>query len=149
MTSAADQKLIDQAVAAALAQAQKGLVAAQSKPDLVAHLRKTWRGSAEHKAAQVKRFVYSLAGVVGLQLVSDAASGTDPLTHFTDAKTAWYYLLPFALVAWKQVHPSLSASEVDSAPGVTIVPDQVGAPTVDVPAPDATVQAPAEGDAAP
>ncbi len=124
-TSVATQKLIDQAVQDALAAALKNTVATASKPQHINDLRKTWRKSAEHKAAQIKRFVYSLGAILAVQLVGDVQSHQNPLDHFTDVKTTWYYLIPFVYLAWKQAHPSMSASEVDSAPGVTIVPDQV------------------------
>lgn len=108
-----------------------------SKPEHIKALRATWRRSAEHKAAQIKRFVYAMAAVVSANVVGDIETHKNPLAHFTDLRTAWYYLIPFAYIAWKQVHPSMSASEADSAPGVTIVPEQVGLP---VPAPDTTAE---------
>lgn len=136
------QAAVDKTIAEGIAEARAQLVQAAAKPELVDNLRATWRKSAEHKAAQVKRFVAALVGVVVVQIIADVSAGKNPLDHFTDAKTAWYYLLPFALVAWRQVHPSMTASQVDSAPGATIVPTQVAAPG------DATDPAP-EGDAAP
>ena len=102
-------------------------VVASSKPALINELRSTWRASREHKVAQVKRFVSALVGVVALNVVSDISANKDPLAHVTDTRTAWYYLLPLAWVAWRQLHPALTASQVDSAPGATIVPAQVGA----------------------
>lgn len=121
-----------------------------SKPQHIDALRKTWRKSAEHKAAQVKRFFSALGAVLIAQLVGDFASGRDPLTHFTDLRTAWYYLLPFALVAWRQLHPAMTASQVDSAPGATIVPSEVDPGVVPDPAPDpAPDNVAPEGDAAP
>src|SRR4051794_21315439 len=98
-----------------------------SKPELQTQLRDTWRKSAEHKAAQIKRFISALVAVLTLQLVGDVTAHKNPLEHFTDATTAWYYLIPLAYVAWRQIHPSMTASEIDSAPGATIVPEQVGA----------------------
>lgn len=101
------------------------VVVVASKPEHVADLRRQWRKSAEHKAAQIKRFVYAMGAVVASNVMGDVMAHKDPLAHFTDTRTAWYYLIPFAYIAWKQVHPSMSASEADSAPGVTIVPDEV------------------------
>lgn len=168
--SAAVQAQIDAAVQAALTNATAGLVATGGKPHEIDNLRKVWRASAEHKAAQIKRFLSAMGAVLGLQLVSDFSTGKNPLEHFTDLRTAWFYLLPFALVAWRQLHPALTASQADSAPGVTIVPDQTadGGMAVEdtaspdlsaagsitglggVPvAPDAVGAGPAEGDAAP
>lgn len=133
----AQQAAVDKTIAAALAEAKA--VQSASKPDLVNNLRATWRKSAEHKTAQIKRFAGALVAVVAAQLVADVSTGKNPLAHFTDTRTAWYFLLPFALVAWRQVHPALTASQVDAAPGVTIVPEQVGASDDAAP----------EGDAAP
>lgn len=129
---------------ASLATSIAGAVSAQvvqvaSKPELIDQLRATWRKSAEHKAAQVKLFLSSLVGIVVLQAVSDLAAGKTPFSTVHDTRSLWFYLAPFALVAWRQRHPALTASQVDSAPGVTIVPEQVAAPDDPVP----------EGDAAP
>lgn len=109
------------------------LVVAASKPQAIGALRATWRKSAEHKAAQLKRFLLVLGGVLIAQIVPEVLAGKDPLVHFTDARTAWFYLLPFAAVAWRQLHPAMTASQADQAPGVTIVPDQVGLPADPVP----------------
>lgn len=100
-------------------------VAVSSKPQHIKDLRRTWRKSSQHKVAQVKRFLYSMAGVVSANIFGDLESNRNPLAHFTDVRTSWYYLLPFAYIAWKQVHPEMGASEADSAPGVTIVPNEV------------------------
>jgi hypothetical protein len=135
-----NQPAVDKTIADDLAATSAQVVQAASKPELVDQLRATWRKSAEHKAAQVKLFVSSLAGIVVLQVVSDLAAGKTPFSTVHDTRSLWFYLAPFVLVAWRQLHPALTASQVDSAPGATIVPTQVGVPDPD-PAP--------EGDAAP
>lgn len=136
--SAATQKLIDEAVQTAVAQAGKGLVVAASKPQMVNDLRKTWRKSAEHKAAQAKRFVSILIGVFVLQVGGDIGAHKNPFAALHNGRDLLYYLAPFAFVAWRQYHPALTASQVDSAPGVTIVPEQVGTPTPVAITPDPT-----------
>ncbi len=169
--SAAVQAQIDAAVQEALKSATAGLVQAASKPQEIENLRKTWRASAEHKAAQVKLFLSTLFGLVALQAVGDFSTGKD-LTHLLDTRALLTYLAPIALVAWRQIHPALTSSQADSAPGMTIVPEQTQATDGAVvdpapPAPvltaaggitglggvpvadDAVGAGPAEGDAAP
>lgn len=124
-----ERAAINAAIEVELAAAKKTLVSTNSKPQHISDLRKTWRKSAEHKAAQIKRFVSAMAAVLMANITGDLVAHKDPLTHFTDLRTAWYYLIPFAYVAWRQVHPAMTASQADSAPGVTIVPEQVGVPT--------------------
>ena len=113
------------------------LTATGSKPDAIDALRSSLRKSAEHKTAQIKRFLYGLAGVIGAQLVGDVAAGKDPLSHFADARTAAYFVIPFAWVALRQIHPSLTVSQIDSVQGVTIVPEQIGLPATPVESPAA------------
>lgn len=80
-------------------------------------LRKVWRSSAEHYRAQVVRFVLILGGLLVAQAVTDI-SQNQPLNHgITDTRSLLSYLVPVLYVAWRQVHPSLTASQVDSAPG--------------------------------
>lgn len=43
-----------------------------------------------------------------------------------DRATLFAFILPFAEVAYRQVFPALGAARADAAPGVTIVPAQVG-----------------------
>lgn len=112
-------------------------IATGSKPDQIDALRKVWRQSGEHKAAQIKRFFSALGAVLFAQVAGDIGAGKDPLSHFTDARTAWYYLVPFAYIAWRQLHPSMTASQADSAQGVTIVPEQVGVVPEPAPEPEA------------
>lgn len=165
-TSVGVQKQIDDAVSVAVKTALASTVAVASKPDLIQNLRKTWRGTAEHKAAQVKLFLSTFFGMVVLQAIGDFASGKD-LSHLADRRALLTYLAPVALVAWRQIHPALTASQADSAQGVTIVPTQVALPDPAVPdpaVPDPVVPDPAvvdppvvdpgvpvvpEGDAAP
>jgi hypothetical protein len=133
--TAAVQALIDAAVADATSQATQGLVVAASKPEHIKALTKTWRKSAEHLAAQIERFII-LTVLAAIPSLSSLLLG---------GKFDWHTLLafigPFAYTAYRQVVPQMSAASVDSAPGATIVPDQVGAPTIDAPLPpDATVQ---------
>lgn len=146
-TSAATQKAIDVAVQKALAKHAEGLVAAQSKPHLIGDLRKVWRQTAEHKAHQVKLFLSSLVGLVFLQVLSDVSDGKTPFSDVHDIRSLWFYLAPFLLVAYNQYRPRLGAAEVDSAPGVTIVPSQINPDLPDVPTIDTVTTA--EGDAAP
>lgn len=49
-----------------------------------------------------------------------------------DVKTLLAFIVPFAEVAWRQLHPALTASAADVAPGVTIVPDQLDSPVADL-----------------
>lgn len=101
---------------------------AQSKPEAIGALRSTWRKSGEHAAEQVKRFLrlFILSSIPAL--VSVLSSGS----HF-DRKTLLAILVPIGEAAYRQVFPALGAAAADSAPGVTIVPDQVGL-DADVPA---------------
>jgi len=133
------QALIDKAVAEALADAGKGLVVASSKPNQINNLRATWRTSAEHGAEQVKRFLRLTVVSAVPAIVSAIVAATTAHTSF-DWKTLLALIVPFAETAYRQVFPALGAAAADSAPGVTIVPDQVGAQTVDVAVDPATVQ---------
>lgn len=99
-------------------------VAVTSKPDQIEALRATWRKTTEHKIAQVKLFLSAFLGVLGLQVIGDLTAGRS-LSHLKDPHDLWTYLLPLGLVAWRQLHPALTASAVDSAPGATIVPAEV------------------------
>lgn len=101
----------------AVATPQKVQVA--SKPDLVLNLRATWRKSGEHLAEQVKRFV-RLTALAAFPAVGDLIAGGK-----FDYRTLYAFIVPFAEVAWRQVFPAMTADSVDSAPGVTIVPDEV------------------------
>lgn len=128
------QALIDQAVAEALESAKAGLVAAQSKPELVKDLKTTWRKEAVHTAEQVSRFL-RLTLLAALPTLIPFLMGDD-----FDWKTTIAFILPFAEVAYRQMNPSLSAKAADDAQGVTIVPSQVGVATVDVPVDSAEVE---------
>lgn len=129
------QALIDKAVAEALAEAGKGLVVATSKPEQISNLRATWRKSAEHGAEQLARFGRLFVVSAVPALVSLIASGSD-----FDKKTLLALLVPVFETVYRQVFPALGAAKADAAPGVTIVPDQVGAQTVDVPVDNTVVQ---------
>src|SRR5689334_4295560 len=98
----------------------------------VAALRSTWRTTAEQKAAQAYRvlrlFVIALAGQVIAQLT---ANGFD-----LDQKAVVALLVAAGEAAWRQLHPALTASAVDTAPGAAIV---TPTPEPDVDAPDDTV----------
>lgn len=143
-----ERAAINAAIEVELAAAKKTLVSTNSKPQHIKDLRKTWRKSTEHKVAQIKRFVSAMAAVLVANITGDVVAHKDPLAHFTDLRTAWYYLIPFAYVAWRQVHPAMTASQADSAPGVTIVPEQVGVPTPE-PAPTVDSFPPADPTPAP
>jgi hypothetical protein len=116
--SAATQDLINQAVA----QAQQGMVSVANKPGSVAALRNTWRKSAEHGAEQVKRFLRIFAFSAVTPLLDLILKGS----HF-DKATLVVLLVPVAETAFRQAFPALGAQSADSAPGMTIVPDQVAA----------------------
>lgn len=109
-----------------------------SKPQAIAALRVVWRQSAEHKIAQVERFVSAMVGVFLLQVGGDIAAHKNPFAALHTGRDLIYYLLPFVWVTWRQLHPAMTASQLDSAPGATIVPQQVGLPPVSVPAPAPT-----------
>lgn len=100
-------------------------------------LRTTWRRSTEHFAEQVKRFLR-------LTLLAAAPSLIDLLNGGQfDRKTLFAFVVPFAEAAYRQMFPALGAAAADVAPGVTIVPAQVG--LAPVPA-DVHPDAPAESD---
>lgn len=107
------------------------LTVAQSKPDLQAQLRATWRKSREHYWEQAKRFVRIYLGVLMPQLL---ALGFGHLTRSALIALA----APAIEVAFRQWYPALGAKAADQADGVTIVPEQVGAVS-DVPAVDPAV----------
>ena len=107
-------------------------------------LRSTWRATAEQRATQAWRFLrLALIALIGQVFAQLAANNfdLDKISHL-DQKAIVALLVGAAEAAWRQLHPALTASAVDSAPGATIVPaqvDQPGAPT-DVPAaPDDTI----------
>lgn len=137
------QALIDKAVADAVAAASTGLVATASKPEQVANLRNTWRKSAQHGAEQVKRFLRLFILSSLPVVVSLFANGSD-----FDKKTLLALLVPVFETAYRQVFPAMGAKGADDAPGMTIVPEQVGAQTVDVPVDQAVVQVAVEPDVA-
>lgn len=131
----AQQAEVDKAVQAAL----KTAVTAASKPHLVDDLRKTWRKSAEHKAAQIKRLIIGMGSVLAIQIGGDILAHKDPFAALHTGRDLLYFLGPIAFVAWRQQHPAMTASQVDSAPGATIVPAQLDSPPVDpipLPVPD-------------
>lgn len=97
-----------------------------SKPHAVADLRRTWRRTTEHFAEQLKRFVRLTVLAAMPSLVNLLQGG-----HF-DRKTLIAFILPFAEVAYREVFPALGAAAADSAPGMTIVPEQTGSAPVPV-----------------
>jgi hypothetical protein len=122
----AQQDFVDGILAGVEQEAKAGLVVAASKPDLIKSLRATWRKSSEHVAEQLWRFVrlLSVASVIPIIDVIVRGSG-----HF-DWVTLLMAIVPVFETTWRQVFPALGAAKVDSAPGVTIVPDQVQADQV-------------------
>lgn len=98
-----------------------------TKPGLTNALADTWRQSAEHLAEQVSRFV-RLTVLAAIPSLWNLAAGGK-----FDSKTLLAFILPIAEVTFRQVFPALSAKNADSAPGVTIVPQQVGAAPDKVP----------------
>jgi len=109
----------------------------------VSALRSTWRVTAEQRATQAWRFLrlalIALAGQVLAQLTANGFD-LDKISHL-DQKAVVALLVGAAEAAWRQLHPALTASAVDTAPGATIVPEQVGVtpPEPDLAAPDDTV----------
>lgn len=83
-------------------------------------LRTTWRRSTEHFVEQIKRFLRLLV-LAALPSVVNLIQGG----RF-DWRTLLAFVLPFAEVAYREVFPALGAAAADAAPGVTIVPAQVG-----------------------
>lgn len=83
-------------------------------------LRTTWRRSTEHFAEQVKRFIRLTALAAAPSLVDLIKGGR------FDRVTLLAFLVPVFEVAWRQMFPALGAAAADAAPGVRIVPAQVG-----------------------
>lgn len=83
-------------------------------------LRTTWRRSTEHFAEQVKRFIRLTALAAAPSVVELVKGGR------FDRVTLLAFLVPVLEVAWRQMFPALGAAAADAAPGVTIVPAQVG-----------------------
>lgn len=98
----------------------------------VAALRKTWRGTREHYSEQVKRFLRIFAGTLVPQLLALDF-------HHVTRSALLALIAPAAEVTWRQLYPALGAAGVDTAPGATIVPEQVDLPVPDLTAPDDTV----------
>lgn len=105
----------------------------------VTALRSTWRTTAEQRAAQLWRilrlFLLALAGQVIAQLTANGFD-LDKISHL-DQKAVVALLIGAGEAAWRQLHPALTASAVDTAPGATIVPEQVGAPAAEPDLPEA------------
>ncbi len=98
-----------------------------SKPEAVKALAKTWRKTAEQLAEQAWRFLRLMlfASVVPILDLIVEGSEFDPRTLFVT-------LVPVFEGIYRQFQPALSARKVDSAPGATIVPEQVGVVMTDV-----------------
>lgn len=92
-----------------------------SKPQHVAALRATWRRSAEHFAEQAKRFL-RLTVLAALPSLLNLLQGGK-----FDTRTLVAFVVPFAEVAYRELFPALGAAAADTAPGVTIIPTEVGA----------------------
>lgn len=101
-----------------------------SKPENIKALRATWRRSGEHFIEQLKRF-FRLAVLAALPSLLDLLQGGK-----FDYKTLLAFIVPFLEVAYREVFPALGAAAADAAPGVTIVPEQVGVAPL-APAPEA------------
>lgn len=106
-----------------------------SKPEHVDALRRTWRKTREHYQAQATRFFGIFFGLLGAQIMGNIITGKPALPHFTSWHELQLYLVPLAVVAWRQFHPQLGAKQADSAPGVTIVPNQVAPADAEVDGP--------------
>lgn len=116
-----------------------------SKPNAIDALRATWRKTQEHYQAQALRFFGILGGLLGGKVTSEILDGKAPFHNLITAHDWLMYLLPVVVVAYRQWKPALGAKALDSAPGATIVPEQVGlasAGTVDVPEDPIVVQTP-------
>ncbi|MCW2545374.1 MAG: hypothetical protein JWM40_2926 [Frankiales bacterium] len=111
-------------------------VAVTPKPDAVPALRSTWRSTAEQKASQgwriLRLFLVALTGQVLAQLTANGFD-LDKISHL-DQKAVVALLVAAAEAAWRQLHPALTASAVDTAPGATIVPAEVAADPLTPPA---------------
>lgn len=110
-------------------------VAVQSKPHLQKALREAWRKDPVHIREQVQRF-FRLAVAAAMPTL---------LPFLTTGKfnkvTLLAFIVPVAETAYRQMYPALGAKGVDDAQGATIVPEQVGEPTEEVPAEEAPVEA--------
>ena len=95
-------------------------VVSGSKPENIKALRQTWRRSGEHFREQVIRFVRLTIAAAMPSLLSLVMGGK------FDTKTLLAFLIPCIEVAYRQIFPSMGAAAADSAPGMTIVPDQFG-----------------------
>lgn len=111
----------------AVQEATKGLVQVVSKPGFVGSLRSTWRKSSQHVQAQLFRFLRLFGVTIVPQVLAQLATGRSITGH-----SLRIFLIsvavPTAEVVWRQLHPTMTASAADAAPGVTIVPAQVGSP---------------------
>jgi hypothetical protein len=118
-------------------------VVSGSKPEAIKALRQTWRRSADHFREQIVRFLRLSVAAAMPTLLPFLMGG-----HF-DKKTLLAFLVPVLECAYRQIFPSLGAAAADNAPGMTIVPDQVGLPADPAPVPDeapVAEDAPVEGD---
>lgn len=95
-------------------------------------LRATWRKTAEQRAAQLWRFLRLFISALVAQIVAQVvANGGDlnKISHL-DQKAVVSLLVAAAEAAWRQFHPALTASQVNTAPGATITVDPLSpAPT--------------------
>lgn len=93
-----------------------------AKPTPVQALRATWRKTGEHAAEQGWRFLRLL-------VLASIVPVTDLIFAKTfSATTLLAVVVPIGEGLFRQKYPALGAAAADSAPGVTIVPDQIGLP---------------------
>lgn len=107
----------------------------------VSALRSTWRSTAEQYKAQAFRFLRLFVLTLGPQLAQQYLS-TGHLPHLNRAFIT-AVVVPALEVVWRQLHPALTASQVDTAPGAAIIPTEVGLPAAPASVP-AAVESPAE-----
>ena len=85
------------------------------KQAVVAHVRGSWRKSAEQRAAQAWRFArIALAALTTQVLAQLAANGFDGVTHL-DQKAVVALVVGAVEAAWRQLHPAMTASAVIDA----------------------------------
>ena len=91
----------------------------------VAALRSTWRKTAEQRAAQLWRFLRLFGGALVAQVVAQVVANGGDLSKIShlDQKAVVALLVGAGEAAWRQLHPAMTASQVDSAPGATITAD--------------------------
>ncbi len=93
-------------------------------------IRTAWRTRAGQLAQQAARFARLIVAAVVTQVLASLATGGGALDHL-DRKAIVAVLIPAIEVAWRQYHPTVTASDVATAPGITpAATDASGAVTI-------------------